>query len=215
MKDGTLGRRVRHLAVLVAWLAFAAASSAAPDEDAAALVRRAFERFHRAEALAEGWRPVYDEGIAAAERAIELEPRHAEAHYALFLNLGRRAERSGLGMQIFTVRRLRSLLDRTIELDPRHAHAWEALGEVQLALPRLLGGSVTDGEAALRRAIELDPTWPKPRLRLAEHARDQGDLAAAREHGEQARRLACDDGAPAAADSCGAAKRLLESLASN
>jgi tetratricopeptide (TPR) repeat protein len=201
------------LAALAVLLCFAAASPLA--EDAEALVRRALERFHRAEGLREGWREVYDEGIAAAERAIELDPRHAEAHYALFLNLGRRAERSGLGTQVFTVRRLRALLDRTIELDPSHAHAWEARGEVLLALPRLLGGSTRDGVAALRRAIELDPDWPKPRLRLAEHARDQGDLVAAREHAEQARRLACDESAPSTADSCGAANRLLESLASN
>jgi hypothetical protein len=66
------------LAALAVLLCFAAASPLA--EDAEALVRRALERFHRAEGLREGWREVYDEGIAAAERAIELDPRHAEAH---------------------------------------------------------------------------------------------------------------------------------------
>lgn len=207
---------LRRFGIVVFLLGFAAVAATAPPPEAAeTLVRRSLERFHHAESLREGWRAVYDEGIAAGERAIELDPDHAEAHYALFLNLGRRAERSGLGTQVFTVRRLRALLDRTIELDPRHAHAWEALGEVLLALPRLLGGSRSEGEAALRKAAELDPRWPKPRLRLAEHLRDQGDVAAAREQAERARRLACDETAPPAADSCGAANELLESLASN
>lgn len=192
-----------------ALVALALCATRVPAEDAEALVRRALERFHHAEALGTGWKPVYDEGVAAAERAIELDPKHAEAHYALFLNLGRRAERSGLGTQVFTVRRLRALLERTIELDPRHAHAWEAQGEVLLALPRLLGGSRSEGEKSLRKATELDPAWPKPWLRLAEHFRASGDETAAREHAERARKLACDESTTAAAESCRAAEEFL------
>ncbi|MGH7804681.1 MAG: hypothetical protein ACREQJ_10060, partial [Candidatus Binatia bacterium] len=160
------------------------------------LVRDSMARYHAANASRDGWRELSDEGVRLAERAAELDPKNAAARYALFLNLGLRAERSGLGAQLFTVRRLRALLDETIELDPRHAHAWEARGEMLARMPRLLGGSRTEAEKAYRRSAELDPEWAKPWLRLAELARENDDLKTAKELGHRARRLACESGLP-------------------
>lgn len=137
-----------------------------------------------------GWQQEYDRGITLADQAIALDPGVAEAYYALFVNQGRKAERTGVASQALSVFRLRQLLQKTIELDPRHAHAWEAQGEMLLRLPRLLGGSETDGERALRRSAELDPKWAKPRLRLAELDLRNGRMAEARAEAEAARDLA-------------------------
>jgi tetratricopeptide (TPR) repeat protein len=159
-------------------------------EDAGALAREAFAKYRQAEARQDGWAAVYDEGIALAEKAVALDPQSADAHYALFLNLGRKSERSGLTAQAQNIGRLRKLLDRTLELDPKHAHAWEAQGEMLQRLPWFMGGSKRKGEEALRHAAELDPRWPKPRLRLAQYYFDEGRSEEARTEAERARDLA-------------------------
>lgn len=202
----------RFGAACVIWLSVALASAAA-SPDASSLAKESIDRFDRAEQAKDGWKELYDEGVALAEQAIERDPNATDAHYALFLNLGRRSERSGVGAQIFTVRRLKKLLDRTIELDPQHAHAWEARGEMLLALPRLLGGSRSEGEAALRRAAEIDPEWPKPWLRLAALFRDEDEPEQARALAEHAKTLACSATTVATpAKNCVAAESLLREL---
>ena len=192
--------------IAVATLTIGAVASAIA-EDASSLVAQSTERFREGSRAAEGWRPILDEGVRLAERAVELDPRNAEARYVLFLNLGTRAERSGVGTQLFIVRRLRSLLDETIELDPAHAHAWEARGEMLAKLPRFLGGSLPEAEKSLQRATELAPDWAKPWLRLAELARPDNPREA-RELADRARRLACEGRNPDA-EICAAAKALL------
>ena len=116
----------------------------------------------------------YKAGITNVERAVALDSYSADAHYALFYNLGRKAERSGIALQAFSVGKLRRLIECTVELGPRHAHAWSALGEMLLRLPWILGGSDADGRGALERAARLAPEWYQPRLRLAEHFHDTG-----------------------------------------
>jgi tetratricopeptide (TPR) repeat protein len=183
--------------VFLAWglLVFPAISSAEAEPGGSArgaveLTEAAFVYLHQGDAREEGWEEAYQAGIAAAEQAIELAPENANAHYALFCNLGRRLERSGPLSQAFSVRRLHTLLERTVELDPSHAHAWSALGEMLLRLPWLLGGSEKDGLAALHHAAELDPGWYKPHLRLAEYFLSDGKAEQARQEARVAKKLA-------------------------
>jgi hypothetical protein len=198
----------RALAVLL----FAQAIVAlAGDDSAPGLVRESIAHYHAAESAREGWREILDEGARLAERAAELDPKNADARYALFLNLGLRAKRAGLGAQLFTVRRLRTLLDETIALDPRHAHAWEARGEMLAQMPRLLGGSRAEAEKAFQRSAEIDPEWAKPWLRMAELARENDDLKRAKELAERARRLACGS-SRIDAEICEGAKALAAAL---
>jgi tetratricopeptide (TPR) repeat protein len=184
-----LGTLKQLTAVLALVVAIATAGSAAErSAEAMRLTEEARTAFREGDAQ----RRVasYERGIELAERAIALDPANAEAHYALFLNLGRKSEESGMMSRMRNAGRLRKLLERTIELDPRHAHAWEALGEMLLRLPGLMGGSEADGVRALERAADLDPKWPKPALRLAEHYAEGGDTDKARRFAERARDLA-------------------------
>jgi tetratricopeptide (TPR) repeat protein len=152
------------------------------------------QAYHRAEGAQTGWAEIYDEGIDLARRSIALDPSNAEAHYSLFLNLGRKSERTGISAQFRNVSELKSELAKTIELDPNHAHAWEAQGEMLLQLPRLMGGSRSEGEKALRRSQDLAPNWAKPPLRLAELHEKDGDTAKARAEASRALELARKSG---------------------
>lgn len=177
--------------------------------EASELTRLAMMYLHQGDKRLEGWKASYEAGIAAAEKAIELDPSSADAHYALFCNLGRQAERAGIAMQAFGVGRLRDLLERTVELDPRHAHAWAALGEMLLRLPWLLGGSVDEGREALERAAALAPGWYRPRLILAQHFHDEGEIERARVQALLAEELAT---AANRTEQAAAARRILERL---
>ena len=167
-----------------------AADAAIPREAAQRLADQALEERKKADRLETGWQEVYDHGIELANQAIALDPSVADAHYALFVNLGKKSERTGVGSQFMNISRLKELLNKTLELDPNHAHAWEAKGEMLLRMPRLWGGSASEGERALRRAAELAPRWSKPELRLAELDWKNGRAAEARTEAERARDLA-------------------------
>ncbi len=181
-----------HVLALVLSLAPVVGVSAdpTPRERAKELTEASLRERWRADAQREGWAEAYDEGARLAEQAIAADPSYADAHYALFLNLGLRSQRTGVAAQVTNIRRLKQLLDKTIELDPCHADAWEARGEMLMQLPLLLGGSEQKGEEALGRSAECNPRWAKPWLRLAEAHRKNGDAERARSEAERARELA-------------------------
>ena len=110
----------------------------------------------------------FTRGLEIARRAVALDDRSADAHFAVFCNQGEAMRLDG--ETIRDVLQLRSLireLDRTLELKPDHAGALSAKGTFLVRLPRLLGGDVARGEAMLQRVILLDPTAVTARLGLA------------------------------------------------
>jgi len=133
-------------------------------DDARSLAEQAFAANKQGNALEKDWDAAYDRGIALANQAIALDPGLADAYYALFLNLGRKSERGGMTSQMKNLSELKRLIDRTLELDPNHAHAWEAKGEMLVRLPRLLGGSMSEGEKALRRSAEAETPTRRDRV---------------------------------------------------
>jgi hypothetical protein len=121
--------------------------------------REALALCHRAEELPAEERPArFDEGLALAERAIEEHPDDPVAHFAAFCNRGRRLRLEGLSFRVFgEIRRVRHHIDRTLELFPDWPDAIAGKGAMLLALPRAFGGSRSEGERLLRRALALDP----------------------------------------------------------
>jgi len=168
----------------------AQAAEDVPPQTARQLVDAALAARKQADGLEKGWERAYDTGIALAEKAIEADPNLADAYYAVFVNLGRKSERTGMTAQMANIGRLKELLRKTLELDPRHSHAWEATGEMLIRLPWVMGGSEKKGEEALRRAKELSPKWAKPALRLAELHWKKGNAEDARAEALEARELA-------------------------
>jgi tetratricopeptide (TPR) repeat protein len=116
----------------------------------------------------------YREGLALARQAVAIEETNADAHFAIFANMGRVMLLEGVTanpLSLFTVNRE---LDRVLEINPNHSDALGAKGGMYRQLPRLLGGSLTKAEDYLQRAIKNDPNAVGARIELAETYRDMG-----------------------------------------
>lgn len=119
-------------------------------------------------------------GQELAEQAVALDERNADAHFALFCNLGELMRIDGESISsLMGLRRLMSELDRTIELNPNHVDALAAKGTLLLRLPRLFGGDAQKGEAMLREVVERDPTAVSSRLTLAKTCGARGERSEA------------------------------------
>ena len=118
----------------------------------------------------------FDRGRALGERAVALDDNSADAHFALFCNLGELMRLDGENLsQIFQLRRLMAEVDRTLELNPNHVDAMAAKGTLLVRLPRLLGGDSARGEAMLREVLARDPNAFTTRLALANVCEARGD----------------------------------------
>jgi len=147
----------------------------------------------------------FEKGQALGEQAVALDDRSAEAHFALFCNLGELMRLDG-EVSISTVmgfRRMTKELDRTLELAPDHLDALSAKGTFLLRLPSLLGGDREKGEKLLLYVLLKAPQSVNARLSLAKtycaDGRHSEALSLASEALDLAQTQRQDDFAPEAA----------------
>lgn len=147
----------------------------------------------------------FEKGQALGEQAVALDDRSAEAHFALFCNLGELMRIDG-ELSITSVmgfRRITKELDRTLELAPEHLDALSAKGTFLLRLPSLLGGDKEKGEKLLRYVLLKSPQSVNARLSLAKiycaDGRHNEALSLASEALSLAQTQRLDDFAPEAA----------------
>jgi hypothetical protein len=111
-------------------------------------------------------------GQQRAEEAIGENPQDPTAHFALFCNLGKRAEmrRGALGFfaALGDVGRIRREIDYALALAPDYPAALAAKGQMLTELPVLLGGDPEEGRRLLQRAASLDPDDSRIRSLLAD-----------------------------------------------
>lgn len=119
--------------------------------------------------------------LQLAESAVAADDQDAKAHFALFCNLGKQMQVTGLSLSSWSnFRRLERELDATLALTPNDPDALAAKGAMLLHLPRLLGGDATEGERLLRQALDLEPDNSAARRYLAEALEKRGASAQAR-----------------------------------
>ena len=125
-------------------------------------------------------------GLARAERAVQEAPQDADAHFAVFCNLGKRLQIEQHTLWLLSglneLNRARRELDVALELAPDYPAAVAAKGEMLAELPRFLGGDAREGERLLRRAVGLAPDDPHIRVMLASLLRATGQPEEARMH---------------------------------
>ena len=147
----------------------------------------------------------FEKGQAMGEQAVAMDDRSADAHFALFCNLGELMRIDG-ELSITSVmgfRRMTKELDRTLELAPDHLAALSAKGTFLLRLPSLLGGDREKGEKLLRYVLLKAPQSVNARLSLAKSycadGRHSEALSLASEALSLAQAQQLDDFAPEAA----------------
>jgi tetratricopeptide (TPR) repeat protein len=147
----------------------------------------------------------FEKGQALGEQAVALDDRSAEAHFALFCNLGElmRVDGEPNITSVVGFRRMMKELDRTLELVPEHLDALSAKGTFLLRLPFLLGGDREKGEKLLRYVLLKSPQSVNARLSLAKSycadGRHSEALSLASEALDLVQALRLDDFAPEAA----------------
>ncbi len=129
--------------------------------------------FDLAYALSENSERAYfaTNGMSAAQRAIELSPNSAAAHYYLGMNLGQLADTKRNLSGLHMVKDIEREFLATLTLDEHfdYAGADRNLGLLYADAPSIISiGSRTKARRHLERALELAPEFPDNHLNLLE-----------------------------------------------
>jgi hypothetical protein len=110
----------------------------------------------------------FQQGQILGEQAVASDEGSADAHFALFCNLGELLRVDGESLtSLFGLRRMMNELDRAIEINPAHIDALSAKGTLLVKLPSFLGGDSEKGEQLLRHVVKQAPRAVNARLALA------------------------------------------------
>ncbi len=110
----------------------------------------------------------FQQGQLLGEQAVDSDEGSADAHFALFCNLGELLRVDGESItSLFGLRRMMHELDRALELNPAHIEALSAKGTLLVRLPSILGGDMEKGEQLLQQVVKQAPKAVNARLALA------------------------------------------------
>ncbi len=162
-------RTLGSVGILVSVLSVLPMSSSA-QESGERLAKQALEECNRGRlAMDRATRLAhFQQGQSLGERAVAANEGSADAHFALFCNLGELLRIDGESLtSLFGLRRMMKEIDRTLELDPTHIGARSAKGTLLVRLPSVLGGDSEQGERLLQQVIKQAPEAVNARLALA------------------------------------------------
>ena len=102
---------------------------------------------------------LYEKGQVLGEQAVAADEQSADAHFALFCNLGElmRIDGEMSLSSVFGFRRMMKELNWALERKPDHLDALSARGTLLVRLPSVLGGDPDKGEQLLRHVIQEVP----------------------------------------------------------
>lgn len=130
----------------------------------------------RAATVREARLAYFEQGQALGEQAVATNEGSADAHFALFCNLGELLRLDGESLtSVFGFRRMMNELDRALEIDPTHIDALSAKGTLLVKLPGLLGGDSEKGKQLLQQVINRAPKAVNARLALAKVRCEHGN----------------------------------------
>ena len=111
----------------------------------------------------------FREGVEAGEDAIRLQAGKAEGHFWLGANMGGRAQSSSLS-GLADAEDIRREMEAVIKIDEGYegGSAYMVLGQVDLELPRLMGGDPDEAVKNLEKGLRFGADNLLLRLRLAQ-----------------------------------------------
>jgi tetratricopeptide (TPR) repeat protein len=99
----------------------------------------------------------YAGALPLAERAVALNPNHADSHCLLGVIYGRQLSKAGILRQLGLVRRFRKECETALRLNPRHVEARLALIEFYFQAPGIVGGDKAKAHALAGEITAIDP----------------------------------------------------------
>lgn len=102
----------------------------------------------------------FQQGIDAAEKAVAINKEKPEGHFWLASNSGGQAELAGVFKSLGLVKTVRREFDAAYKINPGldNGSLYQALGELYIQLPGLLGGDSKRGMNLLEEGVRLSPT---------------------------------------------------------
>jgi len=127
--------------------------------------------------------PVFEEGIAAAKKGIQLDPESVPGHYWLGVSYGLYGQAKGIMKSLSLVDPIKKEMTEVIKRDPGYnmGGAYMVLGRMYFKVPGLFGGDDKKAEDNLKKAIELGPNRWISHVNLAELYMDQKKYDKAKE----------------------------------
>lgn len=121
-------------------------------------------------------------GIEAAKKAVKLDDKRPEGHFWLAVNYGDYAELKGAFKSLWLIQTIRRELETAMKIAPAYenGNVYLALGEMDIRLPRLLGGNDGRGIELLEKGLKVGSDNAELKLTLAEHYIRIGRKAEAR-----------------------------------
>ena len=120
----------------------------------------------------------WDKAIAAAQKAVALEPDNSDYHLWLGRAYGEKAEHSSWLTAISLARKVRSEFETAVQLNSRNVAAQSDLAEFYMEAPAFLGGGKDKARAQAQRLSTLDPGaahWVTASLAERDHNWDLAD----------------------------------------
>lgn len=104
-------------------------------------------------------KPIFQKGIEAAKKAIELGPDKADGHFWLGVNYGVYGEAKGVLKSLALVKPIKAEMNRVLAIDPTYDRggADRVLGRVYHEVPGIAGGSEKKSLEHLLKAVEYGP----------------------------------------------------------
>jgi tetratricopeptide (TPR) repeat protein len=111
----------------------------------------------------------FREGVESGEAAVRVQAGKPDGHFWLGANMGGRAQASSLS-GLADAEDIRRAMEAVIKLDEKYQYgsAYMVLGQVELELPRLMGGDPQLGVKHLEKGLQFGPDNALLRLRLGE-----------------------------------------------
>jgi len=119
---------------------------------------------------------LFQAGIEAAKKGVALDGARVEAHFWFAANEGEYADLKGALQSLGLVKTIRKEFEAALAINPAYENGaiYSALGQIDLNLPRLLGGNERRGIERLEEGLKVGPSNAELKVTLAEVYQKKG-----------------------------------------
>jgi tetratricopeptide (TPR) repeat protein len=119
---------------------------------------------------------LFQSGVEAAKKSVALDAQRVEGHFWLGANQGEYADLKGALQSLGLVKSIRKEFEAALAINPAYESGaiYSALGQIDLNLPRLLGGNERRGIERLEAGLKVGPDNAELKVTLAEVYQKKG-----------------------------------------